>query len=105
MNTTRTPLFYMANLGSEIFRALLEYQEKDFEKMRNSIIRAQGIIGKIEESAEMKGRTGELKILRSVIEDLNQNKLEINKDHLADYFVPFATRLLRSGNGVRNLYV
>ena len=49
MNAVRTPLFYMANLGSEISRALLEYQREDFGKMRHSIIRARGIIGKIEE--------------------------------------------------------
>lgn len=92
--TDRTPLFYMANLGSEVFRALLEYQEKDFEKMHNSIIRAKGIIGKIEEFPEMKGRTGELEILKSIIEDLDHKKLEINKEHLMNYFTPFAARLM-----------
>ena len=94
MNTSRTPLFYMANLGSEISRALLEYQKKDFEKMRNSIIRAKGIMEKIEEFSEMKGRTGELDILRSIVEDLNQKKLEIDKEHLMNYFTPFAMRLM-----------
>jgi len=94
MNAIRTPLFYMANLGSEVSRALLEYQREDFEKMYNSIIRAKNIIEKIEEFPEMKGRTGELEILRSIIEDLNQKKLEINKEHLINYFTPFATRLM-----------
>jgi len=94
MNTVRTPLFYMANLGSEVSRALLEYQKEDFEKMHNSIIRAKGIMEKIEEFPEMKGRTGELEILRSIIEDLNQRKLEINKEQLVNYFTPFATRLM-----------
>jgi len=94
MNTIRTPLFYMANLGSEISRALLEYQEKDFEKMRSSIVRANNIINKIEEFPEMKGRAAELEILRSIIEDLNQKKLEVNKEHLMNYFIPFATRLM-----------
>ncbi len=94
MNITRTPLFYMANLGSELSRALLEYQEEDFEKMRNSIIRAKNIIVKIEEFPEMKGRTGELEILKSIIEDLNQKKFELNKDQLLGYFSPFAIRLM-----------
>jgi hypothetical protein len=92
MNTDRTPLFYMANLGSEVSRALLEFQKKDFEKMRNSIVRAKEIITKIEEFEEMKGRTGELKILKVIIEDLNQKKFELNKDQLLDYFSPFAMR-------------
>lgn len=94
MNAIRTPLFYMANLGSEISRALLEYQREDFEKMHNSIIRANNIIEKIEEFPEMKGRIGELEILKSIIEDLNQKKLEINKEQLINYFTPFATRLM-----------
>ncbi|KKS95966.1 hypothetical protein A3B05_03155 [Candidatus Giovannonibacteria bacterium RIFCSPLOWO2_01_FULL_43_160] len=94
MNTTRTSLFYMANLGSEVSRALLEYEKEDFEKMRNSIMRAKNIIVKIEECPEMKGRTGELEILKSIIEDLNQKKFELNKDQFLDYFSPFAIRLM-----------
>lgn len=96
MKTIRTPLFYMANLGSEVSRALLEYQREDFEKMHNSIIRAKNIINKIEEFPEMKGRTSELEILRLVLEDLNQKKLEINKEHLINYFTPFITRFMSS---------
>lgn len=92
MNTIRTPLFYMANLGSEFFRVFLEYQRKDFKKMHNSIIRAKNIIEKIEEFPEMKGRTGELEILKSIIEDLNQKRCEINKEQLINYFTPFAMR-------------
>lgn len=94
MNTVRTPLFYMANLGSEVSRILLEYKKKDFGKMRSSILRAKNIIEKIEQFPEMKGRTGELEILKSIIYDLNQKKLEINKKHLINYFTPFAMRLI-----------
>ena len=85
----------MANLGSEISQALLEYTREDFEKMYNSIIRAKNIIEKIEKFPEMKGRTGELEILKSIIEDLNQKKLEINKEQLINYFTPFAARFMR----------
>lgn len=95
MNTIRTPLFYMANLGSEVYQILLEYQKKDFAKMRNSIIRAKNIIEKIEEFPEMKGRTGELEILKSIIEDLNEKNFEMNKEQLINYFIPFATRLIK----------
>jgi len=94
MNTDRTPLFYMANLGSEVSRILLEYKKEDFEKMRNSILRAKNIIKKIEEFSEMKGRTGEINILKSIIDNLNQKKLEINKEHLINYFTPFTTRFM-----------
>jgi len=94
MNTARTSLFYMANLGSEVSRALLEYEKEDFERMRNSIIRAKDIIKKIEEFPEMKGRTGELEILKSIIEDLNYKKFELDKNQFLNYFSPFAMRLM-----------
>jgi hypothetical protein len=98
MNTARTPLFYMANLGAEVSRALLEYQKEDYEKMENSIIRAKDIMTKIEEFPEMKSRTGELEILKSIIEDLNQKKFELDKDQLISYFSPFAMRLMSLNN-------
>jgi len=94
MNTDRTALFYMANLGSEVSHALLEYQRKDFGKMKNSILRAKDIILKIKKFPEMKGRMGELEILKSIIEDLNQKKFELNKDQLLGYFYPFTNRLM-----------
>jgi hypothetical protein len=94
MNTTRTPLFYMANLGCEISRALSEYQKKEYDKMQNSIFRAEEIIAKIESFKEMKGRTGELEILKSIIEKLSQKKFELDKEQLLDYFSPFATKLM-----------
>ncbi|HCY17618.1 MAG: hypothetical protein UR62_C0007G0020 [Candidatus Nomurabacteria bacterium GW2011_GWF2_35_12] len=94
MNTNRTPLFYMANLGSEISHALLEYEKKDFQKMRDSIFRAENIIKKIKEFPEMKGRTGELEILKSIIKNLSQKKFELDKNQLLDYFSPFAIRLM-----------
>ena len=94
MNTVRTPLFYMANLGSEFSHILLEYEKEDFEKMRHSILRAKNIIEKIEEFPEMKGRTGELEILKSITNDLNQKKFEINKEHLINYFTPFIARFM-----------
>jgi hypothetical protein len=84
----------MANLGSEVSRAILEYEKQDFEKMYNSIIRSKGIIEKIEEFPEMKGRTGEIEILKLIIEDLNNKKFELKKDQLLNYFTPFAIKLM-----------
>jgi len=95
MNTTRTPLFYMANLGSEISRALLEYEKNDFEKMRGSTSRAESIIEKIKEFPEMSGRTGELEILQSIVADLNLKKFELDKNQLLNYFYPFAIRSMQ----------
>jgi hypothetical protein len=84
----------MANLGSEISRALLGYQKKDFKNMRDSVFRAKNIIAKIEKFPEMKGRTDELEILKSIIGDLNKKKFELDKDQLLGYFSPFAMRLM-----------
>ena len=96
MSLVRTQLFYMANLGSEISRAVSEYEKSDFQSMKSSISRAKDIIEKIKEFPEMDGRTAELEILQSVINDLNENKFELDKDHLLDYFSPFAARLIES---------
>jgi hypothetical protein len=93
MNTARTSLFYMANLGSEVSRAILAYQKEDFTNMHDSIFRAKDIIRKIEEFPEMKGRTMELEILESVIDDLGLKRFEVDKDQLLNYFTPFAMRL------------
>ena len=93
MNTNRTCLFYMANLGSEMSRVLLEYERKDFQRMQDSIIRTENIIQKIKKFPSMKGRTGEIEILESIVDDLSQKKFELNKDQLLDYFSPFAIRL------------
>ncbi|MFH0755407.1 MAG: hypothetical protein V1910_01945 [bacterium] len=98
MNNDRTSLFYMANLGSEFSRALSDYQKKDFEKMQNSLIRAKNIIMKIENFPEMKGRTGEIEILKSILENLSQKKFELDKNQLIDYFNPFAIRYLQKLN-------
>ena len=95
MNTSRTPLFYMANLGSEMSRAVLEYEKKDFEKMQGSADRAENIISKIKEFPEMSGRTGELDILQSIVENLKQKKFELDKNHLLEYFYPFALRSMQ----------
>ena len=92
--TTRTPLFYMANLGSEVSRALLGYQKKDFKSMRAATARAKDIITKVEKFSEMKGRTGELEILKSIIDALNAKKLEVDENQLMNYFTPFASRLM-----------
>jgi len=94
VNTERTPLFYMANLGSEVSRAVREFQKEEYERMHSSIIRAKNIIQTIEQFPEMRGRTGELVILKSIIEDLDKKKLEIDKKQLLDYFSPFAIRLM-----------
>ena len=87
----------MANLGSEISRAISEYENNEFERMRNSISRAEDIIAKIKEFPEMNGRTAELEILESIVRDLNKNKFELEKNQLLDYFTPFVERLMRNG--------
>ncbi|OGI57565.1 hypothetical protein A2906_01555 [Candidatus Nomurabacteria bacterium RIFCSPLOWO2_01_FULL_37_25] len=84
----------MANLGSEVSRAVREFQKEEYERMHSSIIRAKNIIQTIEQFPEMRGRTGELVILKSIIEDLDKKKLEIDKKQLLDYFSPFAIRLM-----------
>ena len=84
----------MANLGSEVNRALTEYQHSDFETICGSIVRAQAMISKISEFSDVKGRTGELEILKLIMNGLYKNKFEVGADDFLDYFNPFALRLM-----------
>ena len=96
MNTTRTTLFLMANLGSEVSQ-IFSYAEKGELKLAESArLRADRIIKELLAHPEMKGRTGEIEILKSVIEDLfaRERQFAVNKTEIEEYFMPFALRLM-----------
>lgn len=91
MNNTRTSLFYMANLGSEVSRAISAYNKRDDTTLNASISRARSIMQKLEEFPELKGRTREIEILNNILEE---KAFDENSGNLENYFVPFAMRLM-----------
>ena len=97
MNTERSPLFLMANLGSEVNR-LLDFKERgEVAEIEKSQKRALQIVARILAMPQMQSRQSEITILKNLIEDLvlREGKYRINPEDLRQYFIPFATRLLQ----------
>jgi hypothetical protein len=97
MNTERTSLFLMANLGAEVSRLLSAKEKNDTAETNESLARALKIIEKINAMSDMQTRLGEISLLRQVIVDIVEPKpiLQASRKELTSYFEPFALRLLR----------
>jgi len=89
MNTERTPLFYMANLGAEVSR-LYAAKEKTAP-----LARCLNIIEQYIQVEVYPWRKREIAILKDVVEDIatGGNKYDISAEELEEYFLPFALRL------------
>ena len=95
MNTQRTPVFYMANLGAEVSRALSARETGDMQGVKEAVQRSLLIIEKILIFNEMKPRAPEIDILKNVLENLtNANFSSRESENLKSYFYPFASRLI-----------
>ncbi len=97
MNAERTPLFYMANLGSEVER-IFSLKKKGMDKEAESAYtRALKIVDKLLEHPELSGRTGELELLKNYLEESfkNEQTATVQKEW-RNYFLPYATKLLVS---------
>ena len=95
MNTQRTPAFYMANLGAEVSRALSSKESGDVEGAKEAIARGLLIIEKVLSFDEMKSRSKEIDILKSVLENITKpNFSSSESQNLKSYFYPFASRII-----------
>ena len=91
MNTTRTSLFLMANLGSEVSRVLSSRERGDEPFARESLERAEHILNDIKKLPDMRERTREMELLSCAIREPR-----VFPEHLRSYFEPFALRLVAS---------
>ena len=98
MNTTRTSLFLMANLGAEVSRLISSKKKGDIILARAAQERAQRIIEDVKMSSDMRERHGEIDMLADVLSDFGkeQRQYSVNAEELENYFRPFALRLLQS---------
>ena len=96
MNTQRTSLFLMANLGAEVSRIILLTEKHDDALAREAFIRANKIIREIKALPDMKTRLQEIEALSKVIESIVESKssVHIPAEHITSYFLPFSLRLL-----------
>lgn len=92
VNTERTSLFLMCNLGIEIKR-LFSYDKKDVDMIKMSADRSRKIISEIYQKSDMLNRYTELEKMIYLIDDkLNLHKLNIDKNDIDLYFKPFINR-------------
>ena len=90
----RTPLFLIANLGSEVAKILKAKAENDWVVLSLAKKRATCIISELKNFPETKNNI-EIDILKDVIFDLTEKKqkYKISPQNLKSYFYPFAMRL------------
>lgn len=97
MKTTRTPLFLMANLGSEVSQVFLNMEKRETKMAQSSLSRSNRIISELLSCPELQGRTKEVEIVKDIIEStfLGNGRYEVKRDDIENYFQPFALRLMR----------
>ena len=96
MNTERTSLFLMANLGSEVSQVFSFAEKNEWKFAESAVSRANMIISELLLCPDMKGRVGEIKILQDIITDVTAKKrrFAINKAEMEEYFMPFALQAM-----------
>lgn len=96
MNTKRTPLFLMANLGAEVSRIISFKERHENALAKEALLKANKIINEIKALPDMKTRLKEIDALSSVIKNILQNKptLNVSIKHIKSYFAPFSSRLM-----------
>lgn len=95
MNTERTSLFYMANLGSEVERIFSLKKRGMEEESKEAYARALNIIEKLISHRELSGRTGEIKLLKNYLgESIKNLQDQVIQEEWRNYFMPYVTRLL-----------
>lgn len=95
MNTERTSLFLMANLGAEVSRIIGAQERGDKDEARSALLRAEKILKEVMQLPDMKPRAQELQTLTEVLRSLPASDFHaVFSTHLKSYFTPFALRLM-----------
>ena len=96
MNSARTPLFYMANLGAEVAR-LSAARKRSIDDAKAALSRCLNIIDEYERVEKSRGGIEEAETLRRVLSDFIKKKRQysVDAEQLEAYFMPFALRLQR----------
>lgn len=91
----RTPLFYLANLGSEVHRIFILKEKGLLKEAEGAYVRAMGIVEKLLSHPDLEGRTGEIKMLKDYLEQSMKSEcVQFLKKEWQGYFSPYANRLL-----------
>lgn len=87
----------MANLGSDVSQLFSHIEKGETRLAASAVKRARKIIEELLAHDKLMGRTGEVEILRDIINDAFSGKrlLDVSRDELEEYFLPFCTRITR----------
>ena len=96
MNTERTPLFLMANLGTEVSRIISAKERGDTTLAQSAFLRAEKMLGEIRAFPEMTPRELEISALEQAIRSFVEPNPDIivSSTHMKNYFAQFALRLI-----------
>ena len=97
MNTARTPVFLMANLGSEVAKIFSAREKVNLNMLEMATQKANEIISELKHLPETKDNK-EIDILRDIILDIvkENHQYDIRAEHLRSYFYPFALRIMNT---------
>ena len=100
MNTLRTPLFLMANLGAEVSRFFNAIGKHDKESALLASERARKMVLQIEGFPQMESRKEEVEKIMMILDDCmkEEKNLKVSPHDLQNYFLPFATRFLKQAH-------
>src|SRR5262245_14143684 len=92
----RTPIFYMANLGSEVHRYFNFLQKNDRVAAQSAHQRSLDILKKILDFDSMKSRRDEIENLLPILENPSylNSSLQETQRQLEEYFLPFSMKAL-----------
>lgn len=94
MNMERTPLFYLANLGSEVNRIFTLKEKGLLKEADGAYARAMSIVEKLLNHPDLEGRTEEIKMLKDYLEQsMKSENAQFLKKEWRGYFSPYANRL------------
>jgi len=98
MNTARTSLFLMANLGAEVSRIISAVEHSNDKETHSALDRALHMLNQLKSLPEMIPRAVELDALAGVLRSLTAGDVSraVSSQHLKSYFTPFALRLMAS---------
>ncbi|KKR46936.1 MAG: hypothetical protein UT90_C0014G0025 [Parcubacteria group bacterium GW2011_GWA1_40_21] len=93
----RTPLFYLANLGSEVNRIFILKEKGLLKEAERAYARAMDIVEKLLSHPDLEGRTWEIEILKDYLEQsMISDRVRFFKQEWQRYFSPYANRLFPS---------
>ncbi|MDP2630713.1 MAG: hypothetical protein Q8P56_04865 [Candidatus Uhrbacteria bacterium] len=90
-------LFLMANLGSEVLRALSFHQDGNGGECERALLRAEDIVRRIKQCPLSVAATEELSALDGALLRVRRGEQEfLRKSSWESYFNPFALRVMRT---------